>query len=90
MKELQQKVLDLEKHYLVSLSGGEVSFNCDLTLFQKFVEKSSAIPPSGKAGKHKFEQLQEDLMALRIREANALAEVKEVKQQVMELQTDVS
>ena len=68
---------------------GLIFVTISVLLLQKFVEKSSAVPPSGKAGKHRVEQLQEDVMALRLRESQAVAELKEMKQRVMELETEV-
>ena len=53
------------------------------------MERSGQSPPSGKAGKQRVEQLQEDVMGLRLREAQAVAELKDMKQRYMELETQV-
>ena len=42
-----------------------------------------------KASKTQVQQLTEDMMTLRIRESQAVGELKEMKQRVMELETQV-
>ena len=56
--------------------------------FQKHLERQNN-PSTGKSAKTKVEVLQEDLIAIRMREATVIAELKEMKQKVMELETQV-
>lgn len=46
--------------------------------------------PKEKSSKQEIKHLQEELMTVKVREAQALAESKETKQKVMELETQVS
>ena len=72
----QQKVVDLERHY------------------QRYIEKQAAIAsgaskPSNKQQQEQLKATQDELMAVRLREAQAVSELKEMKQKVMELETQV-
>lgn len=54
------------------------------------MEKASALEEGDKKpSKKREQQLADDLMAVRLREAEALADLKEMKQKVMELETQV-
>ena len=57
-------------------------------LLQKHMEKQTLDTPK-KASKNQVQQLQDDMMTLRLREAQTLGELKELKQKVMELETEV-
>lgn len=48
---------------------------------------SSANAVGGKNSKHEFRALQDELMTVKIREAQSLSDLKEMKQKVMELET---
>lgn len=50
---------------------------------------SSANAVGGKNSKHEFRALQDELMTVKIREAQSLSDLKEMKQKVMELETQV-
>ena len=50
----------------------------------------AAEDPNQKPNKKREQQLADDLMTVRLREAEALADLKEMKQKVMELETQVS
>jgi hypothetical protein len=68
--------LELERHY------------------HHYIEKQAAALATGAAPKPKqqaveLRQAQDDLMAVRLREAQAISELKEMKQKVMELETQV-
>ena len=54
------------------------------------MEKSNAVEEGQqKPSKKREQQLADDLMSVRLREAEALADLKEMKQKVMELETQV-
>ena len=54
------------------------------------MEKASQLEDGQtKPNKKREQQLADDLMAVRLREAEALADLKEMKQKVMELETQV-
>lgn len=57
---------------------------------QKHVQTmSSANAASSKNSKHEIRVLQDELMTVKIREAQSLSDLKEMKQKVMELETQV-
>lgn len=60
-------------------------------MLQKHIERMSRDPvsPKDKASKQEFKQLNEELMTVKIREANSLSDLKESKQKVMEFETQV-
>ncbi|KAH9360599.1 hypothetical protein HPB48_008659 [Haemaphysalis longicornis] len=78
MKELRQKVADLqaawEKH------RSENSHQSD----------NQSTPSRWSGNKLQVSQLQEDLMTARLKEADATAELRELRQRVMELETQAS
>lgn len=50
---------------------------------------ASTHSPKEKASKAEIRHLQEDVMTVKLREAKAVADLKETKQKVMELETQV-
>ena len=57
--------------------------------FQKHINKLSACNPLSKAPKNEVRLLCDEAMSARIREAQAVAELKDTKQRVMEMETQV-
>lgn len=73
MKELRQKVADLQTAWEKHLSEAQ--------------SDNQSTPSRWSGNKAQVSQLQEDLMTARLKEADATAELKELRQRVMELET---
>ena len=59
-------------------------------LFQAHMERmATAASPKEKNSKVEIRHLQEEVMTVKLREAKAVADLKETKQKVMELETQV-
>ena len=58
-------------------------------LLQRHMNKLSACNPLSKASKTEVRVLSDEVMSVRIREAQAVAELKDTKQRVMEMETQV-
>ncbi|XP_064457215.1 ecotropic viral integration site 5 ortholog-like isoform X2 [Ornithodoros turicata] len=74
-KELRQKVLDLQAMWEKHLSEKESQ------------PENQSTPSRWRGDKSQVPQLQEELMTIRLREADAMAELKELRLRVMELET---
>ena len=53
------------------------------------MDKLSACNPLSKASKNEVRLMSDEVMSVRIREAQAVAELKDAKQRVMEMETKV-
>ncbi|XP_077986409.1 ecotropic viral integration site 5 protein homolog [Glandiceps talaboti] len=71
LKELRQKVSDLEEHWHKHL--------------QRTISRRNEAHKKNSVGNHRA--LQDELMTLKLREAESYAELKETKQRVMQLET---
>ena len=54
------------------------------------MDKVNSASPNTKASKSDVRQMSDEIMTLRLREVNAISELKDSKQKLMELETQVS
>ena len=63
--------------------------NIWLPVYQAHMERVKQTSPKEKSSKAELRQLQEEVMGLKLKEAKAVSEVKDAKQKLMELETQV-
>lgn len=93
LKEMRQKISDLQSHwekYIALTSNVSINSAPSSSKIDSETKHSSPTPPTGVAGQTPnpaFRDLQDQLMGVRLREAETAVELKEMRQRVMELET---
>uniref|UniRef100_A0A915JKH1 Rab-GAP TBC domain-containing protein n=1 Tax=Romanomermis culicivorax TaxID=13658 RepID=A0A915JKH1_ROMCU len=93
LKEMRQKITDLQSHwekYIALTSNTSINLTQSSSKVDPETKYTSSTPPAAAAGQTSnvaFRDLQDQLMGVRLREAETAVELKEMRQRVMELET---